>query len=90
MRTKLKQFRVGQHLKQSEMAEKIGVSRATYAFVENGKRDGSNKFWSNFKFAFDVPDSDMWQYQELDKARSDNERTTQKNHSTFDRARTSL
>ena len=67
MRTSLKQFRIGQHLTQNEMAEKIGVSRATYAYVENGKRGGSQTFWRNLKFAFDVPDENMWQLQKLDE-----------------------
>ena len=51
------------------MAEKIGVSRATYAFVENGKRSGNADFWNNLQKAFDVPDSDMWQLQKLDEER---------------------
>lgn len=67
MRTALKQFRVGVHLTQEEMAEKIGVSRATYSFVEKGKRSGNAEFWNNLQKAFDVPDSDMWQLQKLDE-----------------------
>lgn len=67
MRTALKQFRVGKHLTQAEMAEKIGVSVRTYGYIENGKRGGNQKFWRNLKFAFNVPDSDMWQLQKLDE-----------------------
>ncbi len=66
-RTALKQFRIGVHLKQSEMGEKCGVSRGTYAYIENGKRSGSAKFWSNLQSAFNVPDEKMYQLMKLDE-----------------------
>ena len=67
MRTALKQFRIGVHLKQSEMGEKCGVSRATYAFIENGKRSGSAEFWANFQKAFNVTDEEMYPIMKLDE-----------------------
>ena len=68
MRTALKQFRIGLHLKQSEMAEKIGVCRATYGFVEQGKRSGTAEFWTNLQKVFNVPDEQMWLLQKLDES----------------------
>lgn len=67
MRTELKAFRIRQHLKQEEMAEMTGVSRATYGFIENGARGGSADFWSTLQEVFGVPDADMWKLQKLDR-----------------------
>lgn len=69
MRTALKQFRIGLHLKQSEMAKKMGVGRTVYGYVERGKRSGTLEFWNALQKAFDVPDSEMWKLQKLDKER---------------------
>ena len=67
MRTKLKQFRVGTKLTQAEFAEKIGVSRATYSFVETGQRGGTHEFWQAIQDVFNVPDEDMYALQKLYK-----------------------
>ena len=60
MRTNLKIFRIKQHLTQKEMSAKIGCSRACYAGVENGDREGRQAFWNDFQRAFDIPDAEMW------------------------------
>lgn len=67
MRTALKQFRIGLHLTQAQIAEKIGVSCRTYALVENGKRGGSAKFWGTLQKVFSVPDEKMYPLQKLDE-----------------------
>lgn len=67
MRTALKQFRVGVHLTQSEMAERTGVSRATYSFVERGERSGGAEFWRNLQTAFNVPDEQMYGLMKQDE-----------------------
>lgn len=67
MRTALKQFRIGQHLKQAEMAEKIGVSRVVYGYIENGKRGGNPEFWDNLQKTFNVADEDMYKLMKRDK-----------------------
>ena len=67
MRTALKQFRIGLHLKQSEMAEKIGVCRSTYGFVEQGKRSGTAEFWASLQKAFNVPDEQMYVLMKRDE-----------------------
>ena len=53
-------------MNQAELAELIGVSRATYSNVERGKRNGSIEFWSTLKNIFDIADSDMWRLMRKD------------------------
>lgn len=60
MRMKLKLFRVKHLLSQEEIAERIGFSRAAYAAIEAGKRDGRQAFWIALQKAFDIPDAEMW------------------------------
>ena len=66
MRTNLKIFRIKQHLSQSEMAEKIGCNRATYAAIESGARNGKQSIWTKFQQAFELPDSEMWKLMKND------------------------
>lgn len=67
MRTNLKVFRVAHKLKQSEIAERIGVSRATYAFAERGERSPSQAFWDAIQREFNVSDSEMYKLMKLDE-----------------------
>lgn len=64
-RTKLKQLRVGLHLTQGEMADKIGISANMYNFLENGDRNGSYEVWQNLQNTFHIPDTEMWGLQKL-------------------------
>lgn len=73
MRTALKQFRVGLHLTQAQMAKKIGVSRPTYSFIERGERSGGGLFWAAIQTKFNVPDEKMWALQKLDEQEQSNE-----------------
>ena len=59
-RKNLKLFRVGKDLTQEQMAERIGVCKATYNFVEIGKRQGNSAFWQNLQREFDIPDEEMF------------------------------
>lgn len=52
-------FRCSKRLSQQEAADKIGVDRMTYARVENGKSDGSIRFWNALKSAFNLDDSKL-------------------------------
>lgn len=61
MRTGLKILRIKQHLTQAEIATKLGVSFSTYNLVEQGKRKGSEEFWTNLQKAFNLSDAEMWQ-----------------------------
>lgn len=60
MRKNLKVFRVRQDMTQGEMADRIGYTRAAYASIEKGKRDGRDAFWNDFQRAFNLEDSEMW------------------------------
>jgi DNA-binding XRE family transcriptional regulator len=66
MRTQLKIFRIKQHLSQTEISERIGCSRATYAAIESGKRCGRQTFWKDMQKAFDLPDAAMWELMKND------------------------
>ena len=61
MRTELKVLRIKNHLTQTQLAEKLGVSYATYNLVEQGKRKGSVEFWGKVQQVFNLTDADMWQ-----------------------------
>lgn len=58
-------FRCDKKLNQAEMAEKCGVSRVTYGFIENGKRGGSQDFWNKLQEVFDLTDEKTRQLQKL-------------------------
>ena len=66
MRTNLKVFRIKQQMSQDEISAKIGCTRATYAAVENGARNGKQDFWKSLQDAFRLPDSEMWQMMKND------------------------
>lgn len=66
MRTNLKIFRIRNHLSQSEISDRIGCSRATYAAIENGARCGRQTFWNDLQTAFHLPDSAMWDLMKND------------------------
>lgn len=63
MRNELKVLRVRHGLKQQEVAEKLGVSVATYCLVENGKRRGSQEFWLGLQTLFNLEDGEVWKLQ---------------------------
>ena len=67
MRTNLKVFRVKLKLSQEEMAKKIGCTRATYAAIENGTRNGRHVFWKKLQAAFDIPENEMWELMKIDE-----------------------
>lgn len=60
MRTNLKIFRVKNSMSQTEISEKLGCSRATYAAIECGVRNGRLDFWLNLQETFSLPNTDMW------------------------------
>ena len=61
MRTNLKILRVKHQLTQKEIADKVGVSYATYNLIEQGKRKGSTEFWKRIQERFNLTDAEMWQ-----------------------------
>lgn len=67
-RLKLKAFRALQGMSQAEFAACIGCTRARYAGIEAGRRDGSPDFWRAIQAAFDIPDSEMWGLMQRDSS----------------------
>lgn len=63
MRQKLKLFRVKQNLTQQQIAEKTGVSYATYNLIENGGRRGSQEFWETLQDTYKIDDGEIWRMQ---------------------------
>lgn len=66
-RTNLKVFRTAHKLRQTDIAYDLGVSRATYSYIERGLRSGTYEFWSKLQSTYNVPDEDMYALQKLDK-----------------------
>lgn len=60
MRTELKVFRTRHKMTQYEFADKLGVNRANYSMIEQGKRNGTITFWNKLQATFDIPENDMW------------------------------
>ena len=61
-------FRCDKKLKQEEMAQMCGVSRATYSFIERGKRGGSQRFWNKLQEVFGLTDEKARQLQKLSES----------------------
>lgn len=59
MRINLKLLRVKMNMNQNEFSTAIGYSRTYYNAVENGKHEGSLKFWKAVQKFCNVSDSDF-------------------------------
>ena len=42
------------------MAKKLGMSRQSYAKIENGMADGNIQFWAKVQRAFKISSEEMW------------------------------
>lgn len=71
MRTNLKVFRTARKLRQTDIAYELGVSRATYSFIERGVRSGSAEFWQKLQREYNVPDEQMYFLMKLDEERKE-------------------
>lgn len=69
-RSGLYMFRHSKRLSQTEIAEKIGCSRATYSAIETGARNGTMTFWRKLQAAFDIPDADIGGLMRIDTDRT--------------------
>jgi len=56
----LKLLRVKYGLTQEGMATKLGMSRQSYAKIENGMADGNIQFWAKVQRAFKISSEEMW------------------------------
>lgn len=60
MRTeKMKILRINNHMTQSDVAEKIGISLSLYNLIENGKRVGTLQTWEKIQKLFSLNDKEM-------------------------------
>lgn len=66
MRIKLKLFRIARNFSQSQMAEKLGCSRAYYGHIERGFMRGSATFWERLRTAFELSDDEIKELQGSD------------------------
>ena len=67
MRTNLKVFRTAHRLRQTDIAYDLGVSRATYSYIERGIRSGKAKFWQKLQQVYGVSDADMYNLMKCDE-----------------------
>ena len=58
MRKNLKMLRIEKELTQAQMADRLGVTRTTYCHIENGKSEGTMRFWVKLKSEFPEADID--------------------------------
>lgn len=58
---KLKLLRISKGLKQSDLAQRLGISPSQYSKIENGKSDGSRSFWSKLQKLFKIKNNEMWE-----------------------------
>lgn len=63
-RLKLKKLRVGKGMTQEVFAREIGFYRTYYGAVENGKHEGSMKFWKAISKRFAIPMSEVVEMME--------------------------
>ena len=63
-RTKLKVLRVKHDLTQTDIAKRVGVTTGYYCDIENGKRDGGNKFWNTLKDEFGLTLREVYEIRE--------------------------
>jgi transcriptional regulator with XRE-family HTH domain len=60
-------FRTARKLRQTDIAYDLGVSRATYSFIERGVRNGKAEFWDRLQRTYNVADEDMYKLMKLDE-----------------------
>jgi DNA-binding XRE family transcriptional regulator len=53
-------------LSQSQIAEIIGCSRATYSSIETGTRNGTMTFWRKLQAAFNIADAEIGALMRVD------------------------
>lgn len=77
-RTNLKIFRTAHKLRQTDIAVDLGISRATYSFIERGLRSGTTEFWNRLQQKYNVPDAEMWALQKIDESENKQCETSEK------------
>lgn len=62
MHKKLKLQRTQKELTQQQLADKIGITTATYIDIEKGRKYGSINMWKKIQKEFNIPDQIMWSF----------------------------
>lgn len=63
LKTKIKEYREKNDIKQSELAELVGVRRETIGHLENGKYNPSLKLAMDIANVFNVTVEELFEYQ---------------------------
>lgn len=61
MNKTLKIIRVTEDLTQQEMADRLGITRAHYVMIENGRKKGSIDLFRRLQETFNLGDAETWQ-----------------------------
>jgi putative transcriptional regulator len=64
LKTNIKKYREKNNMKQSELAEQVGVRRETIGHLENGKYNPSLKLAMDIAKIFNTSVEELFEYQE--------------------------
>lgn len=64
LKTRIKEYRARYGLKQSELAERVGVRRETIGFLENGKYNPSLKLAMDIAKVFETTVEELFRFEE--------------------------
>lgn len=66
-------FRHGRKLSQADIADRVGCTRASYAAIEQGIRNGRESFWEALKREFNLTKKELAELRELDEIKKPND-----------------
>ena len=64
LKTKIKEYREKNNMKQSELAELVGIRRETIVHLENGKYNPSLKLAMDISKVFNVTVEELFEFEE--------------------------
>lgn len=59
-KSKLELYRLKKKVTQKELAEATHTTIIYISYIENGKRNGTVKFWKAVQDYLEIPDEEMW------------------------------
>lgn len=60
MRRNLKAYREKRGMSQTDIANLLGITRASFSAIERGVREGKQIFWESLQRELDIPSEQMW------------------------------
>ena len=66
-RKKILILRINHGLNQESFGETLGVTGQYISMIEKGKANGSYKFWHRLKTVYNIPDSEMESYRDIEE-----------------------